>query len=151
MPRPFQHLDDTNRYVVEDHCANPRYTERVASPTVAAELDNPFCGDYAMVELAITDGALAEVCVVGTGCVLCQSSASMMAEIVRGQTLAEVSEHAEAFRGLVAGKETTAADDEKLGDAVALAGVARFPVRVKCALLPWATLEDALAKLGDGD
>lgn len=149
MPRDFAHLDDTHRYIVEDHCTNPRWSERLAEPNAVAELENPFCGDYALVELAIEGVTLREVCVIGVGCIICKSSASMMAELVHGATLTDAVERAKQFREMMAGRVV---DDEDLsaGDAEALSGVARFPVRVKCALLPWATLEDAVSRFTGG-
>ena len=148
MPRDFTHLDETNRYIVEDHCANPRHADRLSEPTVTAELENPFCGDYAFVQLAVVDGEVRDLCVVGTGCVICRSSASMMAETLAGERLNAVSDHVAEFRQLMSDPDS-AGDLDRFGDAAALAGVARFPVRVKCAMLPWAALQDALGRLDE--
>lgn len=147
MPRDFQHLDDANRYVVEDHCANPRFAERLGSPDAVAELENPFCGDYARVELVSVGNVLESVCAIGTGCVICRSSASIMAELIDGCSREEAAELAEQFRSMMSGVDGNDVPD-RLGDSFALAGVARFPVRIKCALLPWAALEEALSKVG---
>ena len=147
MPRDFTHLDETHRYIVEDHCANPRLVNPIDAPDAVAELENPFCGDYARVELRITDDALDELCAIGTGCVICRSSASMMAEIVNGCGLEAVSERVVQFREMMRVPDDVAVPDA-LGDAEALAGVSKFPVRIKCALLPWVALEDALSQVG---
>ena len=149
MPRDFAHLDEMHRYIVEDHCANPRWSERLSDPNVAAELENPFCGDYALVELEIDAGTVRQVCVIGTGCVICKSSASMMAELVHGASLTNAVERAGQFREMMSGRSGGATIDA--GDTEALSGVAKFPVRVKCALLPWATFEDAVSKFSDAD
>ena len=149
MPRDFAHLDETHRYIVEDHCANPRWSERLAHPNAVAELENPFCGDYALVELRIEDDTLRQVCVIGTGCVICKSSASMMAEMVYDVSLSDAIQSANRFRDLMSGR-VGSSDALDAGDTEALSGVAKFPVRVKCALLPWATLEDAVAKFEHG-
>lgn len=146
MPRDFQHLDDANRYVVEDHCANPRFAEQLQSPDAVAELENPFCGDYARVELATAKDVLESVCAIGTGCVLCRSSASMMADVIRGRSPVEAAELAEQFRAMMAPAQE-AEVPEALGDCFALAGVSKFPVRIKCALLPWAALEEAISQI----
>ena len=145
MPRDFAHLDETHRYIVEDHCANPRWSERLARPDAVAELENPFCGDYALVELSIDEGSVRQICVIGSGCVICKSSASIMAELVHGVSVTDAVARSSRFREMMSGRgdgdSATDADDTE-----ALSGGAKFPVRVKCALLPWATLEDAIAK-----
>ena len=149
MPRDFAHLDETHRYIVEDHCTNPRWSERLAEPNAVAELENPFCGDYALVELSIDGEMLREICVIGTGCVICRSSASMMAELAHGASLSDAAERASEFREMMSGRGT--GSEVGTGDTEALSGVAKFPVRVKCALLPWATLEDAVARFSASD
>ena len=146
MPRDFKHLDDANRYVVEDHCANPRFADQLDNPDAAAEMENIFCGDYARVELAAVDEVLESVCAIGTGCVICRSSASMMAEVIQGRTKVEVAELTEQFRAMMATMDDDEVPDE-LGDCFALAGVAKFPVRIKCALLPWVALEEAMSNI----
>lgn len=148
MPRDFTHLDETHRYIVEDHCANPRFADPIDAPDAVAELENPFCGDYARVELRVIDDALAGLCAIGTGCVITRSSASMMAEIVNGRGSEEVNERVGQFREMMRTPDDIAVPDA-LGDAEALAGVPKFPIRIKCALLPWVALEDALSQVAD--
>ena len=142
------HLDEVNRYIVEDHCRNPRNSEPIAKPDAEASIDNPFCGDEVSVQLKVDDDRLAALSVLGTGCAITQASASIMGEVVEGKGRSEIIEIAEAFRRMMAEGEVASESVEGLlGDAVALEGVSRFPIRVKCALLPWVTLEDALEKL----
>jgi nitrogen fixation NifU-like protein len=96
------------------------------------------------VEIAakIDEGVIRKIQVRGRGCSISVASGSMMAELLEGKTLADARKLLEAFKGLMKGEE--AADGVDLGDLEALEGVQRFPVRIKCALLPWTTLEETL-------
>lgn len=142
------HLDEVNRYIVEDHCRNPRYFEPVDDPDAEATIDNPFCGDEVSVQLKVEDGRVTGLCVVGSGCAITQASASIMGEIVWGRTCSEIGDIAGVFKRMMVERELPYGEDEDvLGDAVALRDVSRFPIRIKCALLAWATLEDAIGSL----
>ena len=146
MRSGFGHLDEVNRYIVEDHCRNPRNFQPLSNPDAVATIDNPFCGDEVTVQLRVEDDCVAEVSVQGTGCAITQASASIMGESTEGKQFAEVAEMSSAVRRMLSeGKAPDGADEDLLGDAVALRDVSRFPVRIKCALLAWATLEDAIA------
>lgn len=140
------HLDEVNRYIVEDHCRNPRNFQPLSNPQVVATIDNPFCGDEVTVQLRVEDDRVTEISVQGTGCAITQASASIMGESTEGKQFAEVAKISGAFRRMLSESEAPdAADEDLLGDAIALRDVSRFPIRIKCALLPWATLEDAIA------
>jgi nitrogen fixation NifU-like protein len=135
-------IDDLYRETVMDHARRPRHRRRLAAPTVAHHGENPFCGDRVEVGLRIEGDRLVEVGVRGTGCAISQASGSMLAALVDGATLPEAEARIVRFRGMLARGEAGA--EAELGDATALAGVRRFPGRVKCALLPWLTLQEAL-------
>ena len=142
----FGHLDETNRYIVEDHMRNPRNAEPIDGGNASATIDNPFCGDEVRVELRLSDAEVKAIFVQGTGCAITQASASIMAELVDGKDVSEIQDISSAVRGMFSNREALdPADEEKIGDAIVLRDVSRFPIRVKCALLPWATLEDAIA------
>ena len=142
------HLDEVNRYIVEDHCRNPRNSEPLAEPDAEATIDNPFCGDEVTVGIKVDEGRLVGICVVGSGCAITQASASIMGELVGGRRCSEIVEIAGVFRRMMTeGKNPDSEGEDVLGDAVALRDVSRFPVRIKCALLAWATLEDAIGNL----
>lgn len=138
------HLDEVNRYIVEDHCRNPRNCDPIPEPDAEATIDNPFCGDEASVQLKVEHDRVQSLSVVGSGCAITQASASIMGEVVEGKERSEIVAIAETFRSMLANGDF---DVDVLGDAVALEGVSKFPIRVKCALLPWVTLEDALNQL----
>jgi nitrogen fixation NifU-like protein len=143
-------LDELYRQVILDHYRNPRRSGRLESPTAHAEGTNPLCGDEISLDLVIAEGKVAEAAVTGRGCSISQASASMMADRIIGKTLAEVDELIHRVKRLLDIEEgDPGLDPERpgaaLGDLESLAGVRRFPVRVKCADLPWATLQQALA------
>ncbi len=142
------HLDEVNRYIVEDHCRNPRNVEPISGFNAEANIDNPFCGDEVTVQLRIDDGVVSAIFVHGSGCAITQASASMMGEAVEGKHRSEIAESATIIRRMLTEGELPDGDDaDAIGDAISLRDVSRFPVRIKCALLAWATLEDAIDSL----
>lgn len=141
-------LDSLYREVVLDHHRHPRGREPLPRFDASARGSNPVCGDEVEIRVALDGERLSGVEVTGRGCAICTASGSMLAELLRGLPLSEVYGLAEGFRGLMHGRELPAAAD--VGDLEALGGVARFPVRVKCAMLPWVTLEDALRSHATG-
>ena len=136
-------LDDLYRDVILDHYRSPRGAAPLAHPTVTQDGYNPLCGDEVKLELLVENGRIADVSVQGRGCSISVASGSLLAEQLKGKTVAEARQVLEAFRALLHGDG--APDEDALGDLMALEGVKSFPVRIKCALLPWTTLEQALA------
>jgi nitrogen fixation NifU-like protein len=142
-------LDELYREVILDHYRNPRHRGSLDDPTAHAEGQNPLCGDEVFLDLIVDEGRIAAVGVKGQGCSISQASASMMADAIAGMTVAEVRELAGRFRAMMDIEDGDAGLDADrpggtLGDLEALQGVRRFPVRIKCANLPWTTLAEAL-------
>ncbi|MDQ7857820.1 MAG: SUF system NifU family Fe-S cluster assembly protein [Armatimonadota bacterium] len=133
-------LDDLYRDVILDHYAHPRNRGRLDPRDITAEGANPLCGDELTLFVRLDGDRVAAIRFEGRGCSISQASASMMTEAVAGKTLEEVRALVDAFRAMMHGGAPAAA----LGDLVALQGVRKFPVRVKCATLPWVTLEQGL-------
>lgn len=129
--------------VLLDHSRRPRNFGELARPTGRAEGHNPLCGDRVTIEVASDGERLREIAIRGTGCAISTASASLMSEAVQGLSLAEIAALSERFRDLLTRKGT--GDPEDLGKLQVFAGVADFPMRVKCATLPWHALEAALA------
>ena len=123
--------------VILDHHRTPR-NFRVISGAAHVEGHNPLCGDRIMVYVQISDGLITDAAFEGVGCAICISSASLMTETVRGKSLRELGRLSQRVHDLVTAAPGAPADD--LGALSSLAGVRQFPVRVKCALLPWHTL-----------
>jgi nitrogen fixation protein NifU and related proteins len=140
--RPDVRLDDLYREVVMDHHRHPRGRTPLATVDTRAHGFNPVCGDEVLLNLKIDGDRVAGVQIEGHGCAICTASGSIMAELVPGRDIALAESTAEAFRAVMHGKP--APDGIDMGDLEALEGVQRFPVRVKCAMLPWVTLLDAL-------
>lgn len=135
-------LDELYREVVLDHSRRPRGRDPLPRVDVSARGFNPVCGDEVEVRVRVEAEAVAGVQVTGRGCAICTASGSILAEVLPGRRLDETTSTIEAFRGVMHGQAP--ATEVDLGDLEALSGVARFPVRVKCAMLPWVTLEEAL-------
>lgn len=129
--------------VILDHYRNPRNRQPVADADVEAQEFNPFCGDRAELRLKLgPDGQVAQVSVLSEGCSIIQASASLMSEALLGKTTAEAQAMAVELRRMLrddAGGASQGGDG--LGDLQALNVVRQFPVRIKCALLPWTALE----------
>ena len=141
MPIPEPQFDDLYRELLLDHMRRPRNHGKLAAATHRLEGVNPVCGDEVHLDVELADHTIRDVAFEGLGCSISQSSASMLTESVKGRSLEDVSrirDHFEAM--LVEGEEP----DRDLGDLEAFQGVARFPVRVKCAMLPWKILGEVI-------
>ena len=148
VERPDGALDDLYREVVMDHHRRPRGRAPLPRVDATAHGFNPVCGDEVVLSLALDGDRVAGVRVNGRGCAICTASGSIMAEMIPGHTAAEAEATAAAFRGVMHGGHAPAGVE--LGDLEALEGVQKFAVRVKCAMLPWVTLVDALAAWREG-
>lgn len=138
-------VEDLYREIILDHYRSPRNKRRGVEGSVAVKHDNPLCGDELHLAVDVQDGKLTDVAFGGKGCSISQASASMMTEAVVGKSVKDALELTETIRLMMHGEHP----GEDLGDLMALEGVAKFPVRVKCALLAWMALRDALTR-GDG-
>ena len=141
MSRAEPQFDELYREVILDHYRRPRNAGSLAAPTHQAEGANPLCGDEIELDVSIEGDVICEMAFRGQGCSISQSSASMMTERICGGTVAE----AHRVMGLFEAQLVESAEpDPALGDLESLHGVAKFPVRVKCALLCWKVLREAL-------
>lgn len=136
-------LDDLYRDIIVDHYQRPRCQGTLEHPTHQHQGMNPLCGDEVEFQLQLEGDRIQDVRFQGSGCSISLASASMLAEQLRGKTLAEVSELTSVFKKWMKDRQAEECPEE-LGDFAALAGVRSYPVRVKCALLPFATVEQAL-------
>jgi nitrogen fixation NifU-like protein len=135
-------LDDLYQDLILDHYRRKRGEGSLDDPSVAVDQNNPLCGDEVHLELNIEDGVVTEIAHTGEGCSISQASMSMMSEALVGRSLEDALEVVEHFRMVMHGTEQ--GDEDRLGDAIALGGVAKYPVRVKCALLGWMAAKDAI-------
>lgn len=134
-------LEDLYQELILDHYRNRRGEGELDDPTVAVDQSNPLCGDVVHLELRIEDDRVVDVAHSGEGCSISRASASMLADTLPGTPVDEAFDRVERFRRLLHGEQV---EDEDLGDAIALSGVAKFPARIKCALLSWTATNEAL-------
>lgn len=139
-------LDDLYKEVILDHYKNPRNKREIEGAELTCSRNNPLCGDELTVFANVGEGKVAEVSFEGQGCSISQASASMMTEAITGKTLDEAKALTEEFRGMMAGE--VEADEDTFGELVALKGVVKYPIRVKCAVLAWDVLQEALEGAG---
>ena len=142
-------LEELFRDVILDHYRNPRHRGVIADAQCHAEGLNPSCGDEFSLDLKIVDDVIVDVATQGQGCSISQASGSMMADAIVGKTVDEVRELTADFKRMMSIEEGDSPVDPArpgavLGDLEALQGVRKFPVRIKCADLPWTTLTSAL-------
>lgn len=141
----MDNLDSLYREVILDHFQNPRHHGELLQPTVSVDGKNPLCGDEITLQLKVQDGIVKDLCWNGKGCAISQASVSVLAENVIGKTISEAKAMIDNVKGVMNGKVD--AESLDMGDLEALAGVRQFPVRVKCALLGWTTLQEAFKEL----
>jgi len=159
-------LEDLYREIILDHYRNPRNRgELDAPPAHRVEGFNPLCGDEVVVYLDVNDdGVVDDIRISGQGCSISQSSASMMSAAVKGKSVDEVRDLTKAFKAMMSIHESSlegdGADDDgashpahelALGDLEALRGVVKFPVRIKCATLPWNTLTQGIDEVSSAN
>jgi nitrogen fixation NifU-like protein len=146
-------LDELYREIILDHYRTPRNRGELASPpAVRVEGFNPLCGDELVIYLNVDNGVVTDIKLTGHGCSISQASSSMMSVAVKNKSVAEVRGVIDRFkemmtlkeRSLDANGEPVTLDLRTLGEIAALAGVVKFPVRIKCATLAWNTLAQAL-------
>jgi nitrogen fixation NifU-like protein len=133
--------------MILDHYRRPRNKGTLEKADASVEMKNPLCGDEITLQVAFNADGVDDLRFSGRGCSISQASASMMTQLVKGKSSEEIGAIRKQFRDLMLGNASVA-DDSQLGSLRALSGVARFPARIKCALLAWNALESALAERG---
>ena len=139
-------LDALYQEIILDHYKNPHHAGLRDPYEAEVHHVNPTCGDEVTLRVHIADGQVADVSYDAEGCSISQASASVMADLVIGKPVAEAMAVHETFLALMQGKGQVEPDEDVLEDGIAFAGVAKFPARVKCALLSWMAWKDATAR-----
>lgn len=144
-------LEQMYQEVILDHYRHPHHSGLREPFGAEVHHVNPTCGDELTLRLRLSDDAATvdDVSYEAQGCSISQASASMMADLVMGRPVSEALEVYEAFHTMISSRGQDEGDEEILDDAVALAGVSRYPARVKCALLGWMAFRDALGQQTD--
>lgn len=135
--------------IILDHYKHPRGRGLREPYHGSAHQVNPVCGDEIDLRVRVEHGVLADVSYDGAGCSISQASASVMHELVEGRSVVDALTRCDAFTEMVGGGDGEP-DEDLLEDGVAFAGVAKYPARVKCALLPWMALKQAMAQAAGG-
>lgn len=138
----LEQLDELYREVILDHFKRSAHAGDLPGADVVAQGNNPLCGDELTVALNISEGRIQQARFRGTGCAISQAATSMLMQQIEGKSLDEVARLIEALKRLMQGGEPDPSVD--FGDLEALAGVRKFPVRVKCAALSWNVVEQGL-------
>jgi nitrogen fixation protein NifU and related proteins len=138
-------MEELYQEIILDHYKHP-HGRGLRSPYAGeAHHVNPTCGDEVTIRVTAD---LSDISYDGLGCSISQASASVLHELLTGRSFDEAFRVHEAFVELMQGRGQVEPDEDLLGDGVAFAGVARYPARVKCALLPWMAFKDAAARAG---
>jgi nitrogen fixation NifU-like protein len=143
IDRSLPPLTSLFQELILDHYKRPRNKGELPDASARVHMNNPTCGDEVWLQLRIQDDTIEDVRFIGEGCSISQASISMMTQMLKGRSREEAQALTARFKDLMHG-DANAAKDKTLGDLRALAGVSRFPVRVKCALLGFNALEEAL-------
>jgi len=138
-------LSELYQQVILDHNKKPRNFRKIEPATHTAEGHNPLCGDQLTIYLDMANDEVHDVSFEGSGCAISKASASMMTQAVKGKSKQHAEQLFKEFHSMVTGELDEDVDSE-LGNLQIFAGVKEFPVRVKCATLPWHTLHAALNK-----
>ena len=140
-------LDSLYQEVILDHYRTPHHKGLTESFDIQVKHNNPSCGDEVTLNLSISNGVVSGISWDGVGCSISMASVSMMSDLVFNQKYVRAIEILNQFTVLMQSKGQSKGDEEMLEDAVAFAGVSKFPARIKCALLGWMAFKDASSQL----
>ncbi|MFD1464649.1 Fe-S cluster assembly sulfur transfer protein SufU [Lapidilactobacillus mulanensis] len=138
-------LSDLYRQLILDHAQHPHHRGELANANQTISLNNPTCGDVVNLSVEINDDQIKDIAFSGDGCSISQASASMMTDLVKGQSTAQAKKEIATFLEMLMGNPDEK-DVDDLGDAAILATVVKFPARIKCATLAWKALEQAIGE-----
>ena len=139
-------LSELYQQVILDHNKKPRNFRKLEKANHTAEGYNPLCGDHLTIYVNVDGDAVQEIAFEGSGCAISKAAASMMTQAVKGKSRQQAEELFKEFHSMVTGELDEETQANSLGNLKIFAGVRDFPVRVKCATLPWHTMQAALNK-----
>ena len=137
-------LEDIYTELVSEHSRNPEHRHALPGATCSLKGHNPSCGDEITLQLKVKDGVVEDAAFTGVGCAISQASTDMMIDLIRGKSVEKARELAGKFIGMIKREITDEDELEELDEALALKNLSNMPARVKCAVLAWHTLDDAL-------
>lgn len=139
-------MDQLYTDLILEHNQDKRNKHELAEFTNSEHGHNPSCGDDLTLQIDVKDGVIKDAAYIGSGCAISQASASMMIDLIKGKTVEEALHYVDLFLGMIKKEVTDDAELEELEDAMALKNISNMPARVKCAVLAWHTLKEALKK-----
>jgi nitrogen fixation NifU-like protein len=139
-------LDSLYQEVILDHYKRPQHKGLAATYDAQVHHVNPSCGDEITLNVTLDEDKVAAITWDGVGCSISQASVSILSDLLLGKSISEAELILNNFTELMQSKGTMAGDDAILEDAVAMAGVSKFPARIKCALLGWMAYKDAVVQ-----
>jgi nitrogen fixation protein NifU and related proteins len=137
-------LENIYTQILTEHNNSNRNKHHIENPTAVLKGVNPSCGDEIELELREQDGVIEDAGFTGVGCAISQASASIMIDLIKGKTKEEALRLANLFFGMIKNEITDESQLEDLDEAIALKDISHMPARVKCAVLGWHTLENAI-------
>lgn len=137
-------LQGLYQQLILDHAKSPHGRGLLTSPSASSHQVNPTCGDEITLTLEVRDGTILTIGWDGHGCTISQASASLLSTLIEGVSVSEATSLTDDFRTAIRSRGQVELEEDRFGDAIALNGVSRYVARVKCAMLPWVALEDAL-------
>ena len=141
----FDQLNDVYREAILDHRRNPRNHARLDDADITSDGVNPFCGDEIHLQIKLDGrGRVARIGLQGEGCSINQATGSILTEVLDGKTIEQIEAVSDAFQRMMRGDTLSDEELRELGELNELSGVRQFPVRIKCALLAWSTLEEGI-------
>lgn len=139
-------LDQIYTQIITENSRATENKHAIGNPTAVKEGVNPSCGDDITLALRVENGVIADASFLGSGCAISQASTNIMIELIKGKTVDEAKALSKTFLGMIKGEVTDEAVLDTLEDAQAFRDISHMPARVKCAVLGWHTLEDALGE-----
>ena len=139
-------MDQLYTDLILEHNQDKRNKHELAEFTNSEHGHNPSCGDDLTLQIDVKDGVIKDAAYTGSGRAISQASASMMIDLIKGKTVEEALHYVDLFLGMIKKEVTDEAELEELEDAMALKNISNMPARVKCAVLAWHTLKEALNK-----
>ena len=139
-------LDSLYQEVILDHYKRPQHKGLAATYDAQVHHVNPSCGDEITLNVALSEDKVTAITWDGVGCSISQASVSILSDLLLGKSISEADLILNNFTELMQSKGTMVGDDAILEDAVAMAGVSKFPARIKCALLGWMAYKDAVVQ-----
>ena len=139
-------MDQLYTDLILEHNQDKRNKHELAEFTNSEHGHNPSCGDDLTLQIDVKDGVIKDAAYTGSGCAISQASASMMIDLIKGKTVEEALHYVDLFLGMIKKEVTDEAELEELEEAMALKNISNMPARVKCAVLAWHTLKEALKK-----